>query len=148
MVSATPSRITPRIAERSPTSAIISERSPISFSAYTINCRPLGVGEATRWSRLRSFTPISRSSWAMRCEIAGWVVLSRCAAPRKLPSVTTHRKVSSDLKSTIGEIQSINLIYRFQLERKIRLYSRHRFDCCRDNRQDDAMTVLAAEQQF
>jgi hypothetical protein len=29
------------------------------------------------------------------------VVLSRCAAPRKLPSVTTHRNVSIDLKSTI-----------------------------------------------
>src|ERR1700704_5603765 len=101
-----------------------------------------------RCSRLSSFTPISRSSWAIRCEIAGWVVLSRCAAPRKLPSVTTHRNVSSDLKSTIGGVRTINQIYRFQLERKIRLYSRHRFDCCRDNRQDDVMTVLAAEQRF
>jgi hypothetical protein len=33
--------------------------------------------------------------------MAGWVVLSRWAAPRKLPSVTAHRNVSSDLKSTI-----------------------------------------------
>ena len=33
MVSATPSRSTPRIAEWSPTTASISERSPISFSA-------------------------------------------------------------------------------------------------------------------
>ena len=33
MVSATPSRITPRIAERSPISAIIAARRPISFSA-------------------------------------------------------------------------------------------------------------------
>src|SRR6202042_3518932 len=56
-------------------------------------------------------------------------------------------KVSIDLKSTTAGLPSIKLIYRFSLERKIRHYSRPRFDCCRDNRQDDVMTVLAAEQQ-
>jgi hypothetical protein len=37
----------------------------------------------------------------MRWEMAGWVVLSRAAAPRKLPSFTTQRNVSIDLKSNI-----------------------------------------------
>ena len=92
-------RMMQRIAERSITAASISERSAISFSAYCIICRPLGVGMTVRLSRCRSFTPISLSSWAMRCEIAGWVVLSFRAAPPKLPSVTTQRNVSIDLKS-------------------------------------------------
>jgi hypothetical protein len=30
------------------------------------------------------------------------VVLSRCAAPRKLPSLTTQRNVSIDLKSSMA----------------------------------------------
>ena len=46
----------------------------------------------------------------MRWEIAGWVVLSRAAAPRKLPSFTTQRKVSIDLKSSIGRIFLIDKI--------------------------------------
>ena len=44
----------------------------------------------------------------MRCEIAGWVVLSFCAAPRKLPSVTTHRKVSIALKSAMRRLFPID----------------------------------------
>src|SRR6266849_5798044 len=98
-----------------------------------MSCRPFAVGEATRCSRFRSFTPISRSSLAIRCEIAGWVVLSRWAAPRKLPSVTTHRNVSIDLK--LPEFRTITKIYRVQLETPIRLYGRDRLLCCRDNRQ-------------
>src|SRR6266516_7909566 len=111
-----------------------------------MSCRPLAVGDATRCSRFKSFTPISRSGCAMRCEIAGWVVLSRCAAPRKLPSVTTQRIVSIDLKSTIATFQTITRIYRVQLEARVRLYGRHRVLCCRDNRQVHRMAVLAAEQ--
>ena len=101
MVSATPSRKTPRIADWSPTTASISERRPISFSAYTNICRPSGVGSTMRRSRCKSLTPTSLSSCAIRCEMAGWVVLSFWAAPRKLPSVTTHMKVSIALKSTM-----------------------------------------------
>jgi hypothetical protein len=40
--------------------------------------------------------------------MAGWVVLSRCAAPRKLPSFTTQRNVSIDLKSGIAGSVSIS----------------------------------------
>jgi len=89
------------VAVRSRTTDSISERRPISFSAYIIICRPLGVGTDARRSRCRSFTPISLSSCAMRCEIAGWVVFSFCAARRKLPRVTTQRNVSIALKSTM-----------------------------------------------
>ena len=45
-----------------------------------------------------------RAEVAMRCEIAGCVVFSFRAAPPKLPSVTTQRNVSIDLKSTINPL--------------------------------------------
>jgi hypothetical protein len=41
-------------------------------------------------------------------------VLRRAAAPRKLPSFTTQRNVSIDLKSSIGGFSHpINEIYRY-----------------------------------
>jgi hypothetical protein len=43
--------------------------------------------------------------------MAGWVVLSLWAAPRKLPSVTTHWNVSIALKSTMDGCSVIKIIY-------------------------------------
>src|SRR5262245_50415992 len=86
----------------------------------------------------------------MRWEIAGWVVLRRWAAPRKLPSLTTQRNVSIDLKSSMRRpaFPSINNDYRSRSENTIRHYTVLGIEfVCRDYEQVTPMTVFAAEQQ-